>query len=75
MSSGGGGIRLSHMSCTAATLDSGGGSVTVDGLEGNATLLSGGGAVKVPVGCGWAAAGGPCSSRAHSCSQQLMHIG
>lgn len=52
--SGSGPLAVGHMSCSGlAMLQSGGASLTVDGLEGNASLISGGGDVKV-CGCvGW----------------------
>ncbi|WIA30048.1 hypothetical protein OEZ86_000143 [Tetradesmus obliquus] len=46
--SGSGPLAVGHMSCSGlAMLQSGGASLTVDGLEGNASLISGGGDVKV----------------------------
>lgn len=48
MSSSGGHIALSHTACSGLVqLDSSGGDVTVDGLEGSASILTAGGAVKV----------------------------
>jgi hypothetical protein len=46
-------LHINHMACLAgeARLHSGGGPLTVDGLEGNAVLLSDGGDVKVCVCC------------------------
>lgn len=46
--SGGGHVTVCHMSCDGlATVDSAGGRLTVDGLEGNASILSAGGDIKV----------------------------
>ncbi len=48
LQSGGGHLSVGHMSCDGlATLDTAGGRLTVDGLEGNASILSAGGAIKV----------------------------
>lgn len=50
--SGGGHVLISHMSCEGlAAIDSAGGHVTVDGLEGNASILSAGGNIKVRRKC------------------------
>lgn len=44
----GGPISIQHMSCSeSAWVDSGGGNLVVQGLEGNATLSSSGGPIKV----------------------------
>jgi hypothetical protein len=51
LDSGKGPLAVGHMSCSGlAMLQSGGASLTVDGLEGNASLISGGGDVKVGAG-------------------------
>jgi hypothetical protein len=48
LDSGRGPLAVGHMSCSGlAMLQSGGASLTVDGLEGNASLISAGGDVKV----------------------------
>lgn len=47
-----GAMSLGHMACSGpAMLESGGASLTVDGLEGNASLISSGGDVKVGARC------------------------
>jgi hypothetical protein len=48
---GGGGFKVAHMSCSGlVAVDTSGGGIHIEGLEGNASLLSGGGLVQVT---GW----------------------
>ncbi|KIZ02345.1 hypothetical protein MNEG_5615 [Monoraphidium neglectum] len=45
---GGGGFKVAHMSCSGlVAVDTSGGGIHIEGLEGNASLLSGGGLVQV----------------------------
>jgi hypothetical protein len=61
LDSGRGPLSVGHMSCSGlAMLQSGGSSLAVDGLEGNASLISSGGDVKVGA-CGIVARGVGCS--------------
>lgn len=47
---GGGVLSVGHMACDGlATVDSAGGRLTVDGLEGNASILSAGADIKVSI--------------------------
>jgi hypothetical protein len=48
LETGGGALRAAHVSCSGlAAVDTAGGAVAIEGLEGNASLLSGGGPMQV----------------------------
>jgi hypothetical protein len=68
---GGGGLHISHIACLRgeARLESGGGPLEVDGLEGNAALLSSGGNIKVSLLT--AAAGIQVANTSWCCCQTL----